>query len=362
MKTPCLEILPDTFQVNIDTLKFSVDDVVIDFSDVTKMMVTSAEGELLCIKTNRKPLPGVFGRHSLQMRCTTKENQNQGELLIEGSPFGNRYGQNVFTSGNLKSACLWTLGRVRELYDVQVQPETVERWKAGMVELHRVDLAVNFKLDSGDHVDKALKQLKQLLAAQRVQCHLHDKYASLTPRGGKNYSVTAYSKGAQMGLLAARSKSDEVLTKLAADCAAILRIEIRLQRGELQRLGLAQVRAWSPTIARNIYRKYFSRLPLSGITFGPLTSNDFDGVDFRMRPVLAHHKLGTNPKLIYSDRTRVRHRAYFKRLGIDLNVPNDSGQPVSLTDVLSKRGAILKTPQWLTEAGMAPPMKNRGTA
>ena len=175
MKKPYFEILPNVFQVNIDTVKFSVGNVGVDFADVTKMTITSAEGELFCTKTNRKPLPGDFDRHALQMRYTTVENENQGELFIEGSPFGNRYGQNVFTSGNLKNACLWTLKRVCELYDIKVAPETVEDWNAGIVELHRVDLAVNFKLASEDHVDKALLQLKRLLAAQRVECHLHDK-------------------------------------------------------------------------------------------------------------------------------------------------------------------------------------------
>lgn len=359
MNKSCLEILPEDFQINLDTVKFSVSNVKIEFNDVTRMLITSAEGEMSCMKTNRKPLRGVFDRHALQMRYITKENEESGDLIIEGSLFGNRYGQNVHTSANMRNACIWTLKRVRDLHQLQTTPESAQDWNAGLIQLHRVDLAVNFKLESGDQVDRALTQLKRQFAAQRVECHLHDTYASFAPRGGKNYSIATYAKGAQMRVLASRSKNDETLARLAEECAPILRVELRLQKPELRRLKLDEVGAWSAPIARSTYRKYFARLPLDGMTFGLLKPDDLRDVDVRMRPVLAHHKLGTDPKLIYSDRTRARHKAYFKQLGIDLNVPNEPTQPVLLTDILSKRGTIMKTPRWLTEAGRAPLTKER---
>jgi hypothetical protein len=77
----------------------------------------------------------------------------------------------------------------------------------------------------------------------------------------------------------------------------------------------------------------------------------------RMRPALAHHKLGTDMTLIYCERTRQRHRAFWKEHAIDVNVPNQPTQPIPLIEILSQRGAIVKAPGWLKDAGMAPRTK-----
>ncbi|ALP61579.1 hypothetical protein AN416_02535 [Paraburkholderia caribensis] len=153
--------------------------------------------------------------------------------------------------------------------------------------------------------------------------------------------------------------SDKSLMKLAQECEPLLRVELRLMGSELRRLNLDQVWAWSASTAREVFRKYFARLPLADITFGQLKPEDFKGMDMRMRAAFAHHKLGTDLSAIYCKRTRERHLAYFRKRGFNLNVPNQPKAQLMLTDILSKPGVIAHAPKWLADAGMAPRAKSR---
>ncbi|WP_185597940.1 phage/plasmid replication protein, II/X family [Burkholderia cepacia] len=328
-----------------------------DVNDVTTVLVSTPEGTQQQI-TNRKPVPGKSGRHALHYRVKSRSPYDH-QLFVEGSPFANRYGQNVWSSASVKRACTSTVRRLIHELNINATSDKIDAWINGDIELYRVDLAVNFRLESSRQVDDALTQLKRRFIAMRCQCSIHVRYAALCPRGSRHYSIAAYDKGDQMSLKSSGDHADNLFKRLAKECEGLLRIEVRLRRAELKKLGLTLARDWGPGTARDVFRKYFARLPLRDVTFGPLSTTDFEGIDERMRPVLALHKLGADWKQIYSDRTRVRHKAYFKARGIDLDCPSQPDRTVSLLEVLARNGAAAKTPSWLIRAGLAPRRRRR---
>ncbi|WP_174931657.1 hypothetical protein [Burkholderia lata] len=106
--------------------------------------------------------------------------------------------------------------------------------------------------------------------------------------------------------------------------------------------------------AKAVFRRYFKRLPLEGISFGPLLESDFEDIDDRMRPVLALHMPGADWRLLYADVARARHKAYFRKLGINLDCPHQVEHQMPFVETISRKDAIARTQTWLIEAGMAP--------
>lgn len=350
------DILSGWFPVNVDTVAFSVSNVSVDLH-VSEVILASPHGEFLYKRTNRKAIPGKDGRHPLQVRFKTPPSSEFGELTVEGSPFANRYGQNVWSTASVQNACIPTLRQLVTELKIQASQETIDSWEAGNVSLQRVDLAVNLRLQSEEQVDDVLTQLKRQMVSDHCQYSGHARYVALCPKNSSHYRVAAYAKGSQMRLKTAGDRSCANFQRLVDDCSTLLRIEVRLLYPELKSLNMQFVRNWSPPKARALFRKYCARLPLHKVTFGPLSAADFDGINERMRPVLALHKLGAQWLSTYTPRTRARHKAYFRKRGIDLDCPNQPEAPICLIDVLSKHHAAATTPQWLIEAGMAPARK-----
>jgi len=346
------QILSSDFQVNIDTVEFSIDEINLEVPDALVSIITSPDGEVLQTRTNRKSMPAVEDGPPLHFRYKSHPDSSTGELFIQGSPYAHIYGQNVWTSDSVRNATIPIIKQICKFLDAPINQTVEKKLTAGQIKLHRIDLAVNFRFDSENQVGSAIMQLKHLLASQRCQSHLHERYVALAPKGSKNYMISAYAKGSQMRVN--RDLNADIRQRLVRACAPLLRIEVRLRSAELRKLGLSYVSDWTRETAKEVFKKYFHRLPLEGISFGPISDEDFENIDDRMRPVLALHKLGVDWRLVYSEATRTRHKAYFRQRGVNLDCPNQLAGDTPLAEVLSRKGAISQTPTWLVEAGMAP--------
>lgn len=354
MKTIRDEILSGDFQVNVDTVSFTIDGIDIDLKDALSALIVTPDGEIIQKRSNRKSMPSIDGGSTLQIRHRMSPNLPTGQLTIEGSPFSYLYGQSVWTSGNLRKAVAPVVFDICDKLDYFPCVTSQAKWRAGDIELHRVDLAVNFRLESENQTISAVTQIKHLLASQRCQCHLHAHYAAMAPRNSKTYSVIAYAKGPEMRVKKSSISDDPVYQRLVRACEPLLRIEVRLRQSELRKLDLSHVSDWTDGKAQEVFREYFARLPLDGVSYGPLSEADFEGIDDRMRPVLALHKLNVDWRLFYADVSRARHKAYFRKLGINLDCPNQPGCEIPLVEILSRPEAITRTPAWLIDAGLAP--------
>ncbi|EMH2964041.1 hypothetical protein V6G44_000003 [Burkholderia multivorans] len=359
MKTSNLfAILNGKFQVNIDTVEFDVEGASVRDINTTTVTIKGPDGQFRGSRSNRLSIPGVDGRHALQIRYIERPEHlgRPGILHVEGSPFANTYGQNVYTSANLRRGCILALKAIEEQIDFTASEDAWARWKAGDIELRRVDLAVNFDLGSVQAVRSYLDRLAHQVVSQRCHSHVYDKFVSVIPRNGSEYGITVYAKGEQLKFNL-KANTEPNFVRLVEESQALMRIEVRLRRKELEKLKLSTVSDWTPERAREVFRTYADRLPTLDVLSGPLEPAELQGLPSNLRAVYAIHKTGTDLKMIYAARTLARHRATLRKLGVDINCPALPDAP--LNDDLNVRP--MKTPQWMIDARMAPRKKAKKT-
>lgn len=339
--------------INIDTLGFSVEDDnenTFTLSNTTKATVVNKDGVVLNVIENRVPLPGEYGTHKLQVRT----NKFGKELTIIGSPFAFQHGQNVYTSSNMQAATIGSLRHVCEAFGIKTTEEQRKRWKNGDITLKRVDLAVNFRVGSDTEALDILRQVRRQLG-EHGSTRTSGTTVYFSPRDGKEFSIIFYAKGLQMRKLK-RFVGQPFREKLLKDSEGIVRIELKLQASELRKLGLDKVSAWDDQTAKKIFRKYMSKLKFLNVTSGPFTKEELSQLPSRLRPVWALHKCGQDLSIIYQSRTLRRHKGDFRKLGFDLDCPNQAeGTVIPLTKVLSPSKVINSAPKWMIEEGLALP-------
>lgn len=346
--------MPTNISVNIDTVDFSVQGMQFHLPDATTARVTNTDGEILDEYQNRKAVIGQHGVHSIHVRTA----HDRKELQIQGSPYAFLYGQNVYTASDLPQACLAALERVCKEFDMQPDSKLKSRWQQGDMDLHRVDLAVNFRLKSEQEVKTVIRQIARQLVEAGYPVNVNEHSVYWTPKKGKVFILAFYAKGAQMR----RSKRIKKLAdhdKLVDDAATMLRVELRLRASALRDLGLEKLSAWQPDTALNVFKRYMKKLKFLNVTSGRLEKEELDALPSRLRPVLALHKAGENLDAIFEPRTLQRHRSDFKKLGIDLRCPNQAEAiTVSLPRMLSPEKVISKPPRWLCRRGFCPSVES----
>ena len=339
--------------INIDTVNFSVKDDnenTFTLHGATKAVVVNKDGEILNVIENRVPLPGEYDTHTLQVRT----NKFGKELTVIGSPFAFQHGQNVYTSSNMQAATIGSLSRVCKAFGIKTTEEQRERWKNGDITLKRVDLAVNIRVESEAKALDILRQVRRQLG-EHGSTRTSGTTVYWSPRDGKEFSISFYAKGPQMRKLK-RYIGQPFRDKLLKDCEGIVRIELKLQASELRKLKLDKVSAWDDQTAEKIFRKYMSKLEFLNVTSGPVTKEELSRLPSRLRPVWALHKCGQDLSIIYQPRTLRRHKGDFRKLGFDLDCPNQAeGTVIPLTKVLSPSKVINSAPKWMIEEGLALP-------
>jgi hypothetical protein len=336
--------------VSIDTIEMEVQGEDFLLPNASHAQLISKDGEVLTRYQNRQEVKGKEGMHSLHART-----KNSGKTLcIEGSPYGHKYGQNVFTSPHILPACIVALKSVCSSCEIKPSPENKAKWMAGEIDLRRVDLAANFKisaaLDASDVLHQiSLQFLNFGIPMRRVGTSLY-----WAPRSGKEWTIALYAKGPEMhrkkGL-----KSHPHRNPLLKECENMIRIEVRLRASELRKRGLAKASAWNENTAYMVFSSYMKKL-----NFLPSIQHSFDADELeklpgRLRPPYALHKAGIDLSTVFDPRTLQRHRKDFKSMGIDVCTPNQLGsQTLALRKILGPARAYTAAPEWMVNAGIVP--------
>lgn len=310
-----IDMSNNKFKVNIDTVDFNVTGMSFHLPDSTTATVTSSNGELIKEYQNRSAIHNEQDTHSVNVRTETGN-----KLLVEGSPFAFLYGQNLYTSANLKKGCFRTLVRVCKHFGFKPSKDLQEMWRAGDINLTRADLAVDFKFETDYLVIEALKQIKRQLVEMDTTMKTNRTSVSFSPRNGVKYSITFYAKGPQMRQLK-RYKKSPYCKPLGTEAEGVFRIELRLMHSELCELGLDKVSAWKLNTPNEIFSKYFNKLNFLNVTCGELTIDELANIDSKLRPVFAMHKSGVNLSQVYKKRTLQRYQSKFRAKGIDIKCP-----------------------------------------
>ncbi len=339
--------------VTVDTVEFTVSGIGWDVSNQTRCLVSNGDGELVFCSTNRLPVTGKYGMHSLQVRY----NPITKTLRVEGSLFGFILGQNVFTSQRLAQGLAYVIQVLKKKLGFSFAMPITELINEH-VTLHRVDLAVNLQFESEPFVKTCLQQITRQLIEQN--CTVHKAFTSVywTPQEGRYYSIIFYDKGEAVRrqcLPKAKRAGDEeqkFVENLCNECDGLLRVEVRLMSAELKKQGLQNVKAWRGDAPKEIFNRYYGNVPVLNVVTSGMSPADFEGVPDRLRPVIALRKLNVPMDMVYSDRTQARHRAEFRKRKIDLNCPAQE-TAVPLANFLTA-SRIKPTPPWLIDARFAP--------
>lgn len=274
--------------------------------------------------------------------------------MLEGSAPGFLYGQNVFGSRSPFSAARKLLMRACKRLDLPVPEATGSQWRAGDFELHRVDLAINLKLDDDIAVQNVLRQVARQLIEQDCQTWVMRTSVYWAPKKAKRYGITFYAKGLELARKKRRIATDDIFRRLAENCSGALRIELRLRHSELVQLGLNRACAWERDSAEKVFNKYFDRLPLLNV----LSNHSYTEAWSRLtrperRQVLA---AASNVPLdqLYAPGSVPKVKSALRKKGIDLRIPYRPEPALSLPDLLGDPKRLMHTPQWLIDAKRAP--------
>ena len=141
----------------------------------------------------------------------------------------------------------------------------------------RVDLFINLRFEDNHEAAKVLKQLGLQFAAQQKSVSVYATSAYWNPGKGKSYQVICYAKGLQLQAKRQRMRTkNEFLDKIVDEANGIVRIELRLRKPELEKLGATSLTAWDANTPRRLFQKYFERLPIFNVTWGPLESTSWE--------------------------------------------------------------------------------------
>lgn len=347
-----MEISLEKAAVNIDTVAFSFRHA----GSYTAKTRHSQFGSPSSIKTWSKrktdyiQFPGREGRHAIIAMI----DHDKRRTRIEGSPYAHRLGQNVHTGIDLNRACRLMLARMME------NPQAPE-WLTDQVwnkaELERVDIAVNFQFSSNLEVRRILDQLGVLFVLRRRRMKRTMTSVYWTPERKKTYSIALYAKGDELQDSKDRMRTvSPLFARMVQDCQGILRVEVRLYKPELKREGLTEPSVWSLGKPRDVFCKYFKRLPIANLIQEPISHEEIKRIGKLSTIFLMLHRSGIPLDMLMSQKTISRRIGELNKLGITHRGIAISKKYVKSADVLSS-APIAKPSSWLIKNGCVPRMR-----
>lgn len=341
------------YTVNVDTLEFNLTGMKFQNPSPTNVTLLNKDTGETKEYGNRVFMDGNgSGNHRMSVRLISGN-----RLRFSGSPYAHKYGQNIFTASSVLRGCRIAINSAIKDFGINPSQELKDKWHAGDFELLRVDLAMNFRLESEQEINSVLKQIRRQLIEQNGPTRTSGSTVYWNPKNGKQYSIAFYAKGPHLR----RSKQYlrmEQRDDLLNEAQTILRVEVRLRKVELEKLGISRACDWKADTGAMVFKQYLAKLKLLSVTSGPVTDDELAKLPSKLRHPLALHKYGADISRIYGVRTLQRILKEFRDFEIDLKCPNqDAGSITSLTKYLSLSKAIRKPPKWMIEAKLVPPSR-----
>ncbi|MDH2917233.1 MAG: phage/plasmid replication protein [Gallionella sp.] len=332
-----------------DTMEGSLAKGKIVVPDADRLILCDADGVIKKTFGNRKKIPGKMQVHSMHIRSM----DNNERLTFEGAISGCKFGQNLYALGDVRRASMIA---AKQALRVCGEHEIRARIAPEDIFLDRVDLVVNFRLESEEEVLRVLKQIKRQLIEQHGPTNTHGSTVCWAPKDGKEYMIVMYAKGRQLlNAMQRRKQRPPYWGALVEEATCILRVEVRVRRGELRKLGLEKASDWHEDTASKVFNKYFGNLKLLKVTSSVFSKDELTALPQRLRPVLALHKLGFDLEQVYTPRSCQRHRDFFRKQGVDLRCPSQpENTTMSVLDYLSPDKAVCEAPEWMIKQGLAP--------
>lgn len=270
----------------------------------------------------RRPLKGS---HDAQVNVRTVTHTADRCVLVEfdGNPVKWLQGHNLWGTDDVVGLVLETCELVAQRLGVDVSAETRAKWRAGHIELFRVDVACSFALDSRAQV------LAWIRAAEQSSHLAHRGRGQLTKGStlyyGKNsrrWSLKLYSKGQEIH--AKGHGQDAVLGLPSAVQWAdrVLRAELVLRKLELKRLLLDVLANWKQSdevttvLPFGLLMERLGRLTMT--TTSTLSPDVLESLRPSLRAAFLAWESGHDLREMFPRPTFYRYRAALLPHGIDI--------------------------------------------
>lgn len=344
-----LDLDLDKTDVGIDTVIFSLP---YDGSFIEKPyhQLITLDGEVLWKKSVDLTMPGRDNIHFV----TITHDQVNKLLRIRCSPYGFLLGHNTFTGIDLNGVCR------RVLLCLIRNPRfpknlTVESWHHAILE--RVDVAASWRFSDDKEVFQILDKLAIQFASQRIMMKRHKTSLYWTPGKGNEYSMVLYAKADEMKNYRRRMKNP-FYAELAESSNGLLRIELRLRQAGLKKECITDPSSWKLETPVKLYRKYFSRLPISNFVPSPIPDKVIKRIGVTNAQFLFLAWNTSSLKDHISPSKINRRSRDLRNKGIDYRCPpSKSEDPLQLADILSNR--VAKPPLSLIESRRVPVLRKK---
>lgn len=337
-------ILPTGFALNVDTIEFKVANPEITYAtNATKCMIVNSNGEIASIRTNRAKVPATSENHQVMYRT-----RSRGGLLTEisfsGSPYAALYGQNIWTCTNVKRVIREFLAHCATHMGLSVRDHS-KNSMLEFVKLTRVDLAANLKFNSDREAEQFLADLRCQLGGSKTPISTCGSSIMICPRRGREYAVVLYNKGRE--LEQNRKRREQPGKEVIQELTGTVRIELRLRTAELTELGLVSPNAWTPKIARSVFRKYFRRLPIYDAISIP-DKNALLKYPKKLRAPIAALSTGVLIDQLYSPSTAQRLRRKLRDRGLGFESHPALSRSIKIATDLLSQARIATAPLWMS--------------
>lgn len=299
-----------------------------------------------CVK--RTTVEGSFAS-GLQVRTASHTQQQCSHLEVSGNPVKFFQGHNLWGTDDVHSLAVATAEAIASLLGLTPSEEDRAAWRAGSIQLTRVDVTQSFHLDNRAAVLAWLRAAEQTAhLAHRGRGQLVKGSTLYFGKASRRWSLKLYSKGQE---ITAKGHGQEAILSLpsAREWAdKTLRAELTLRSMELKRNCLNFAADWvddvPSAVTATLLRDRFGGMTMT--TTAHLSPDVLDSLRPALRVAYQAWETGSDLRALLPHRTFYKYRKELLAHGVDIAtlVPREVSNVVPLFKVLE--AVPVGVPEW----------------
>lgn len=280
--------------------------------------------------------------------------KNGDFLIVKGNPAQYFQGHNLFGTSRIFDLAIHWLCAVLGQLGIKPSGEELASWRAGNVEVRRVDIAENYKFVNSEVVRAVIRETAFYLIENGHPVSTYRHFATIYyQQYSRRWALKMYDKGARYKKFFPPLAKLGVWQMLTEYAQGLMRVELCLRKPELSQKRLNVLSAWKDVHPRRLFKARLKRIiPTSSMSVFevPEALNCLGPME---RLILKFYEDGNDLSRFLSSRTVMRYRKRFSDQGVHLCRKRSSHFPtVKLSDALSGRRCARKIPTWARDAGL----------
>lgn len=279
---------------------------------------TTPDGEIEFSIDKRLPVSGSFDSRLSIRTSDILPDGNTYLIEISGNPAKWFQGHNIFGSDDLPNLIYETVLKLSEMLNCPQPDGFLSAVRRGNYTISRVDITGMFSLPSRSDVYAWLKHSEKVCRT-RSGTALSKGSTVYLNKNSARWNVVFYSKGQEIE----KHQLPRELSggSLEAYADNKLRVELRLRRNELAKIGLNFGGNWLNVDPFSIYKDYVGRVEMSE---QQIRCEDVFNIPKYARTTYELWSRGADIRQFMSDRKYYKDRKALLEFGIDISVPKPS--------------------------------------